>query len=62
MVGEGEEEEAEVEEAEEEEQGEVPSQELELAIIPFSSETPAALSLQKTTRGGTYKNFLLVNF
>lgn len=56
-MGEGEEEEAEVEGAEEEEQGEVPSQELELAIIPFSSETPAALSLQKTTRGGARLKF-----
>lgn len=47
----GEEEEVgEVEGVEEEEQGEVQSQETELVLLHFSSETPAALSLQKTER------------
>lgn len=36
--------------AEEAVQGEVQSQERELALVHFSSETPAALSLQKTGR------------
>lgn len=48
MVEEGEEEVAEVEGAEEEEQGEVQSQEMELVLVHFSSETPAALPLWKT--------------
>lgn len=38
------------EEAEEAVQGEVQSQEMALALVHFSSETPAALSLQKTGR------------
>lgn len=37
-----------VEGVEEEEQGEVQSQEMELVLFRFSSETPAALSLQIT--------------
>lgn len=48
--GEGEEEVGEVEVAEGEEQGEVRSQEMELVLIHFSPESPAALSLQKAGR------------